>query len=132
LDEFSQRSGREIAVLVVDCFDARAVNRQQLAPEQIEITAQDHELPENLLEGGAICAPKIGDRLEVGLQCPHQPKDLNIAMTFDLETAARPDPISLVQASLRGLAAALATGALRPQIEIFSTSLSVIASLVRS
>ena len=75
-DEFSQRSRREVPVLVVDCLDARAVNGQQLAPEQIKPPAQDHELPENLLERGAIIAPEIGDGLEVRLQGSQQPDDL--------------------------------------------------------
>ena len=68
LDEFLQRSRREVPVLVVDRLDARAVHRQQLAPEQIKPPAQDHELPKNLFERGAIVAPEIGDGLEVRLQ----------------------------------------------------------------
>ena len=64
-DEFLQRSRGEVPVLVVDRLDARAVHRQQLAPEQIEPPAQDHELSENLLERGAIDAPEIGDGLEI-------------------------------------------------------------------
>jgi hypothetical protein len=41
----------------VDRLDARAINRQQLSPEQINPPAQDHELAENLFERGAIVAP---------------------------------------------------------------------------
>ncbi|HUB63279.1 MAG TPA: hypothetical protein VL996_02365 [Methylocella sp.] len=58
-DEFLQRSRREVPVFVVDRLDARAVNRQQLASEQIKPPAQNHELPENLFERGAIVAPAL-------------------------------------------------------------------------
>ena len=44
--------------------------------------AQDHELPENLFERGAIVAPEIGDGLEVRLQASQQPDDLNVTITF--------------------------------------------------
>src|ERR1700720_2216546 len=57
--------------------------------------AQDHELPENLFERGAIVAPEIGDGLEVRLQAPQQPDDLDVAMTFGLKTAARSYPVQI-------------------------------------
>src|SRR5208337_5265512 len=95
LDEFLQRPRREVAVFVVDRLDARAIDRQQLAPEQIKPPAQDHEFPKNLFEGGAIVAPEIGDGLKVRLQAPQQPDDLNVAMTFGLKPAARPNPVQI-------------------------------------
>jgi hypothetical protein len=95
LDEFLQRPRREVPVFVVDRLDARAINRQQLAPEQIKPPAQYHELPENLFECGAIVAPEIGDGLEVRLQAPQQPDDLDVAMTFGLKTAARPHKVEI-------------------------------------
>jgi hypothetical protein len=70
-----QRPRREVPVFVVDRLDARAINRQQLAPEQIKPPAQQHELPEHLFERGAIVAPEIGDGLEVRLQASQQPDD---------------------------------------------------------
>ncbi len=95
LDEFLQRPRREVPVFVVDRLDARAINRQQLAPKQIKPPAQDHEIPENLFERGAIVAPEIGDGLEVRLQAPQQPDDLNVAMTFGLKPTARPHPVQI-------------------------------------
>jgi hypothetical protein len=47
---FSEFS-REAAVLVVDRIDARAVHRQQLASEQIEPPAQQHELTKHRSDG---------------------------------------------------------------------------------
>ena len=82
-------------VFVVDRLDARAINRQQLAPKQIKPPAQDHEILENLLKRGAIVAPEIGDGLEVRLQAPQQPDDLNVAMTFGLKPTARPHPVQI-------------------------------------
>lgn len=87
-DEFLQRPFRKIAVFVIDRLDAGAINRQQLAPKKIKTPAQDHELPENLLERGTIVAPKIGDRLEIRLQAAQQPNDLDVAMTFGLKPPA--------------------------------------------
>jgi hypothetical protein len=57
--------------------------------------AQDHEIPENLFKRGAIVAPEIGDGLEVRLQAPQQPDDLNVAMTFGLKPTARPNPVQI-------------------------------------
>ena len=74
-NEFFQRVAGKVAVLVVDRLDARAIHCQQLAAEQIETPAQQHELSENLFERGAIVAPEIGDGLEVRLQGPQQPDD---------------------------------------------------------
>ncbi len=123
LDEFSQRSRREVPILVVDRLDARAVNRQQFASEQIEIPAQDHELPKNLLERGAIVAPEIGDGLEVRLQTPQQPDDLYVAMTFGLKTAARPHPVEIaVNIELQQIAGSVAGTPRRLRLDPLETS----------
>jgi len=53
---------------------------KQRAPKQIKAPAQHYKLPENLLEGGPIVAPKIGDGLEFRLQAAPQPNDLDITM----------------------------------------------------
>src|SRR4029077_8208826 len=92
LDEFLQRPRREVPVFVVDRLDARAINRQQLAPKQIKPPAQDHEIPENLFKRGAIVAPEIGDGLEVRLQAPQQPDDLNVAMTLRPQADGSTEP----------------------------------------
>jgi len=36
---------------------------------------------------------EIGDGLEIGLQRPQQPDDLDVAMTLGLQPAARPRPV---------------------------------------
>jgi hypothetical protein len=64
---FSSEAAREVAVLVVDRLDARAVHRQQLAPKQVEPFAQQRELTKHHFEGAPIVGAKIGDGLEVGL-----------------------------------------------------------------
>src|SRR5205807_3718298 len=51
--------------------------------------------PENLFERGAIVAAEIGDSLEIRLQAAQQPDDLDVAMTFGLKTAARPNPVEI-------------------------------------
>ena len=62
-----QRGPREVAVTVVHRLDARAVNGDQLASEQVEFTAQTHKLPKYLPERIPIVAAEIRDRLEVRL-----------------------------------------------------------------
>jgi hypothetical protein len=38
---------------------------------------------------------EIGDGLEVGLQRPQQPDDLDVAMTFRFQAAARPNSVEI-------------------------------------
>src|SRR5262249_201689 len=66
LDEFREGGAAEIAILVFDRLDARPINRQQFAPEQIETPAQDHKLPENLFERGMVLRAKVRNRLKSG------------------------------------------------------------------
>jgi hypothetical protein len=58
-DKLRQRAALEIAVAVVDGFDASSVEGQQLAPEKTEPPAQ-HELTKYRLECVAIVAPEVG------------------------------------------------------------------------
>ena len=95
LDELGQRCAGEIAVLVVDRLDPRAVHRQQLAAEQIQLLAEQHELAEHRAEGLAVIAAEIGDGLEVGLQVPQQPDHLDIAVGLGFQPAARADAVQV-------------------------------------
>ena len=69
-NERLQRMAREVAILVVDRLDPRAVHGKQFAPEKIEPPAKQHELTKYRPEGVAIVAPEIRDGLEVRLQRP--------------------------------------------------------------
>jgi hypothetical protein len=57
---FSSEFFVKVAVFIVDRLDARAIHRQQLAPEKIELPAQQRELAEHGAEGGSIVAPEGG------------------------------------------------------------------------
>ena len=46
-------------------------------------------------EGRAIVGAEICDGLEVGLQRPQQPDDLDVAMTFRFQAAARPNSVEI-------------------------------------
>src|SRR4051812_4547343 len=63
-DKPGQGRAREVAVLVADRLDPGAVHRKQLAPEQVEFAAQQHERAEDLPEGLAIVAAEVGNGLE--------------------------------------------------------------------
>ena len=95
LDELLQRIAGEIAILVVDRLDAGPVHRQQFASEQVEPPAQQHELAEHRFEGGAIVGAEVGDGLEVRLQRPQQPDDLDVAMAFRLQPPARTNAVEI-------------------------------------
>jgi hypothetical protein len=98
-NKFLQRAAREIAVLVVDCLDARPIHRQEFASEQIEPLAKQRELAKQGFEGGSIIGAEIGaeigDGLEVGLQRPHQPDHFNVAVACGFQAPARPHPVQI-------------------------------------
>lgn len=73
--------------------NARAIDRQQLPSEQIELPAQDDKLPEHLPEGRPVHTAEIGDGAEIRLQVPQQPDHLDIAMGLGFQPPARPHPV---------------------------------------
>ncbi len=118
LDEFLQRIASEIAILVVDRLDARPVHRQEFAPEQVEPLAQQRELAKHRFERGAIVGAEIGDGLEVRLQRPQQPDDLDVAMAFGFQPAARPHPVEIaVDVELEQIARRVAGPACRLRLD---------------
>ena len=84
-DELFQRSLGEVAILVVDGFDACSIHGDKFASEQIETPAQDNERAENRAKSGAIVAAEIGDCLEIRLQAAQQPDQLDVAMAFGFQ-----------------------------------------------
>ena len=118
LDEFLQRIASEITILVVDRLDARPVHRQQFAPEQVEPLAQQRKLAKHRFEGGAIVGAEIGDGLEVRLQRPQQPDDLDVAMAFGFQAAARPHAVEIaVDVELEQIARRVARPARRLRLD---------------
>jgi len=55
-DQLGQGRPGEIAVLVVDRFDPRAVHRQQLPAKQVQLTTEQHKLTKDLAERGGVDA----------------------------------------------------------------------------
>jgi transposase len=96
LNELGERSTGEVAVLVVDRLDARTVKRHELAPEQVELAAHLNEFPKYRLEGGTVVPAEIGDGLEVRLQVPQQPDDLDIAVGLGFQAPARANSVQVV------------------------------------
>ena len=94
-DQLGQGRPGEIAVLVVDRFDPRAVHRQQLPAKQVQLTTEQHKLTKDWAERVAVVAPEVRDGLEVRLQVPQQPDHLDIAVGFGLQPAARPHPVEI-------------------------------------
>jgi hypothetical protein len=57
--------------------------------EQVEIPAQQHELPTDVSDADAIVLAEVGNRLEVRCQPASQPHQLNVALGFALQAATR-------------------------------------------
>lgn len=95
----------EVARPAVHRLQPRAVHRQQLAPEQVELATQHHERAEHRLERGAVVAAEVGDGLEVGPQPAQQPDHLQIARRLGFQATALPHPVEVtVQVQLQHVA----------------------------
>ena len=106
----------EVALPAVHGLDPRAVNRDQLTSEQIELPAQHHKFPEYLTKRRPVVAPEIRDRLEVWRQAAQQPDHFEIAPRFDLQAAAGTHPIEVaidVKLQEVGRSVSRSTGGLR-------------------
>ena len=91
---------------------------KQFAPKQVEPFAQQRELAKYRFEGGAIVGAEIGDGLEVRLQRPQQPDDLNVAMAFGFQPAARPNSVEIaVDVELEQIARRVAGPARRLRLD---------------
>nr|WP_242120393.1 hypothetical protein [Sphingomonas sp. JXJ CY 53] len=69
----------EVACPTVHRLEPRAVHRQQLSPEQVELAAQHHECAEHRLERGPVVAPEVSDGPKVWMHPAQQPDQLEIA-----------------------------------------------------
>jgi hypothetical protein len=97
--------------LLLTRLDAGSVDRQQLAAVQVEAPAQQHELAKHGAKRRAIVAPEVGDDLEVRFQAAQQPNNLDVAMGFALQPAARPHPVQIaVDVELQKVARRIAPG----------------------
>jgi hypothetical protein len=78
------------------CETSRPCTASGSSPaEQIDLAAEQHELAEDRAEGLVVGAAEIGDGLEVGLQVPQQPDDLDVAMGLGFQAPARPDAVEV-------------------------------------
>ena len=92
-DELGQGRPGEIAILVVDRLDPRAIHCEQLPAKQVQLATEQHKFSEHVAEGISVVAPKVSNRLEVRLQMSQQPDHLDIAMGLSLQPTARPHPV---------------------------------------
>jgi hypothetical protein len=111
-NELGQRCSREVAVLVVDGLDPRAVDRQQLSAEQVELPTQQDKFAEYRAESRAVVAPEIGDGLEVRLQVPQQPDHFEVATGLRFQPPARTHSVQIaVDVELQEIARGIARAA---------------------
>src|SRR3954452_10160441 len=94
-DERGQGRAREVTILVVDRLDPGAIHRDQLPPKQVQLTAQQNELPEYSSKGSAVVTAEVGNGLEVGLEVAKKPDYLDVPRGFRLQPAAGADPIEV-------------------------------------
>ena len=64
------------------------VDGHPLAAEEPQLAAEQVELAEDRLESRRVVLAEIGDGLEVGLELPQQPEQLEIASALQFQTAA--------------------------------------------
>jgi hypothetical protein len=57
--------------------------------EQLQPAAQHHELAADLADRLAVILAEVGDGLEVRCQTPGQPHQLDVTLSFALQTPAR-------------------------------------------
>lgn len=87
-NELRERSPREVAILVVHRLDPGAIDGQKLTAEQVELPAQNDELPEHLAESRPVDPSEIGNGAKVRLQMPEQPDHLDVAARFRFQSPA--------------------------------------------
>ena len=115
---FSSESRVKLRSLLLTALIRVPSTAKQFAPEQVEPLAQQRELAKHRLERGAIVGAEIGDGLEVRLQRPQQPDDLDVAMAFGLQPAARPHPVEIaVDVKLEQIARRVAGPARRLRLD---------------
>jgi hypothetical protein len=75
-------------------------------------------LAKHRFERGAVVGAEIGDGLEVRLQRPQQPDDLDVAVAFGFQPAARPHPVEIsVDVKLEQIARRIAGPACRLRLD---------------
>ncbi|MNE39009.1 hypothetical protein D3C80_1329330 [compost metagenome] len=94
-NELCKRRPREVAFLVVYRLDAGAVDRHQFPAEQIELAAQDDELPEHLPESDMVDPAEVGDGFVIRLQVPQQPDHFDVAVRLGFQPTARSHSIQI-------------------------------------
>ena len=92
--ELAQGTAGEVAILFVDRLHPGSVDGEQLSAVEAEPPAQQQRTDETQRGTPRDVASKVGDGLEVGLEAA-QPNDLDVAMGFALQSAARPHPVQI-------------------------------------
>src|SRR6187399_1820734 len=86
---------REVAIAGVDRLELAAVDGDHRLGEQLELPAQLDEAAAHAADAGPVVVPEVGDGLEVRRQTTGQPHQLDVALGFALEPAARLDAVQV-------------------------------------
>lgn len=85
--------------------------RQQTQFMEVQLLAQDDELPADVANGFSVVLAQVRYRFEIRCQAPGQPHQLDIALRFAFEPAARLDAVQVaVNVELEGSGANLQLG----------------------
>jgi len=84
----------EIAVAVVDYLNLLP-SMATMFCEQSQLLTQQNELATDASDGLAVVFSEVGDDLEIRHQTPGQPHQLNVALSFSLQTSARLDAVEI-------------------------------------
>ena len=81
--------------LTINRLELASVDRDAVALQRADPTAQLPELRTGLADGSAVIAPEIRNRLVIRRQPPEQPHHLDIAPRLALQPAAGRDPVQI-------------------------------------
>lgn len=95
LDALGDLGHREVLVAGVDGLELAPVHRNDRPGEQVELATQHDELRAGRMDRRPIVAAEVGDRLEIRHQAAGQPHQLDVALAFPFEPAARLDAIEI-------------------------------------
>lgn len=86
---------REAAVATVDGLEFTAINRHDGLRKEVPLSAHGNEALADAADASAVAPAEVRNGLEVQRKAPGQPHELDIALCFALQAAARLDTAEL-------------------------------------
>lgn len=85
----------KVLIAVVDRLELAPIDGDDGLGEQLELPAQDDELPADVADRRAVVLAEVGDRFEIRHELAGQPNEFNVALRLALQAPARLDSIQI-------------------------------------